>query len=148
MQTITPFLWFNDQAEEAAKFYTSVFPNSGIGGVSRGPDGNVMVVPFTLNGQPYLALNGGPQFRFNESVSFVVPCEDQEEIDRFWNALTADGGSESRCGWLKDRFGLSWQIVPKHLGSLMSGPRAGAVMQAMMPMNKLDIALLEAASRG
>ena len=148
MQTITPFLWFNGQAEEAAKFYTSVFPNSGIGTLSHGPDGKVMVVPFSLNGQPYLALNGGPQFSFNESVSFVVPCEDQEEIDRFWNALTADGGSESMCGWLKDRFGLSWQIVPRQMGTLMSGPNAGKVMQAMMPMKKLDLAVLEAASRG
>ncbi len=148
MQTITPFLWFNDQAEQAARFYVSIFPNSQLGTPSRLPDGKVLVAPFSLNGQPYLAMNGGPRFTFNEALSFVVPCEDQAEIDSFWNALTADGGSESMCGWLKDKYGLSWQIVPRQMGSLMSGPNAGEVMQAMMPMKKIDIATLEAAARG
>ena len=153
MQKITPFLWFDDRAEEAAEFYTSVFANSSIGSVSRygeegpGPKGKAMVVPFTLDGQEFLALNGGPVFTFNPAVSFVVSVETQEELDRLWNRLT-DGGEEDQCGWLKDRFGLSWQIVPTIIGSLMQSgtpEQAGRVMTALQGMRKLDIAQLQSA---
>src|SRR5678815_2022107 len=124
MQTITPFLWFNNQAEEAALFYTSIFKNSKMGGMSRnteaspGPTGAVMVATFQLNGQDFIALNGGPQYKFTEAVSFVVNCETQEEVDWYWEKLSA-GGEKGRCGWLKDQFGLSWQIVPTILSKLM-----------------------------
>lgn len=140
---ITPFLWFDGQAEEAAKFYCAIFARSKITAVMPGPGGKAMTVAFTLAGQPFVALNGGPQFRFTEATSFVVTCRDQGEIDRYWAALTADGGQESRCGWLKDRFGLSWQVVPKGLGALLAVP---AAMQAMLQMNKLDLPALEAAA--
>ena len=141
MQTITPFLWFNDQAEEAMNFYVSVFKNSKVHSVTPGPDGKAMMVIFELNGQPMMGLNGGPQFKFTEAISLFVNCDTQEEVDYLWDRLTADGGEEGRCGWLKDKFGLSWQIVPKVLGELMGGEdreRAGRAMQAMLKMNKID----------
>lgn len=154
MQKITPFLWFNDNAEEAINFYTSLFPNSKIISVSRygeggpGTPGTVMTATFQLNGQEFMALNGGPQFRFNESISLFVRCETQEEVDRLWNALTSNGGEESMCGWLKDKFGLSWQIVPNALEELLSDPdpaRAQHVTQAMLQMKKIDIPTLQRA---
>ena len=155
MQKITPFLWFDNNAEEAAQFYTSVFKNSKILNVSRygdagpGPKGSVMVVNFQLEGQQFTGLNGGPLFKFSEAFSFVVNCETQKEIDEYWNKLTSDGGKESECGWLKDKFGFSWQIVPTALGKLMSDPKkANRVMQALLQMKKLDIAKLEEAGEG
>src|SRR5260221_13377803 len=154
MQKITPFLWFDGNAEGAALFYTSIFKDSKILNVSRygdagpGTKGAVMVVSFQLEGQQFTALNGGPQFKFSEAFSFVVNCETQREIDEYWTKLTSGGGKESECGWLKDRFGFSWQIVPTALGRLMSDPnKANAVMQALLQMKKLDIAKLEAATR-
>ena len=155
MQKITPFLWFDNNAEEAAQFYTSIFKNSKILNVSRygdagpGPKGAVMVVNFQLEGQQFTALNGGPLFKFSEAFSFVVNCETQKEIDAYWTKLTSGGGKESECGWLKDRFGFSWQIVPTALGKLMSDPKkASRVMQALLQMKKLDIAMLEEAGEG
>ena len=152
-QKITPFLWFDTQAEEAANFYTSVFKNSRILHVSRygdagpGPKGSAMVVNFQLAGQEFTALNGGPRFKFSEAFSFVVNCENQREIDEYWTKLTADGGQESMCGWLKDKFGFSWQIVPTELGKLMSNPqKANRVMEALLKMRKLDVAVLKAAA--
>jgi predicted 3-demethylubiquinone-9 3-methyltransferase (glyoxalase superfamily) len=153
MQKITPFLWFDDQAEEAARFYTSVFKNSKLGNVSRygdtgpGPKGRVMVAQFQLEGQDFLALNGGPQFKFTEAVSFVVNCETQDEVDYFWEKLS-EGGRTSQCGWLKDKFGLSWQIVPTAMGRLLGGKdpaKSQRVMQAMLQMTKIDIAALQRA---
>lgn len=144
---ITPFLWFDGQAEEAAKFYTSIFPNSNIEKIVRNGD-SVMVVDFSLDGQKFTALNGGPQFKFNESISFVVSCDGQEEVDYFWEKLTADGGEESMCSWLKDKFGLSWQIVPEALPRLLSDPDpavAQTAMAAMMKMRKIVIADLQRA---
>ncbi|HEY4800663.1 MAG TPA: VOC family protein [Bacteroidia bacterium] len=152
-QKITPFLWFNNNAEDAANYYCSIFKNSGIGSVSRYgegapmPKGTAMVVPFSLEGQNFLALNGGPVFQFTEAVSFVVNCENQEEIDWFWEKLSA-GGKEIECGWLKDKFGLSWQIVPTVLGELMSSGNSKSsqrVMQALWKMKKLDIQKLQEA---
>jgi predicted 3-demethylubiquinone-9 3-methyltransferase (glyoxalase superfamily) len=157
MQKITPFLWFDNNAEEAAQLYTSIFKNSKILTVSRygdagpGPKGSVMVVRFQLAGQEFTALNGGPRFKFSEAFSFVVNCENQQEIDEYWSKLTANGGAESMCGWLKDKFGFSWQIVPTVLGKLMSDkdPKgANRVMQALLQMKKLDIATLERAAAG
>jgi predicted 3-demethylubiquinone-9 3-methyltransferase (glyoxalase superfamily) len=148
MQKITPFLWFDNQAEAAARFYMSVFKNSKILNVSPGPNGSAMVVNFQIEGQELIALNGGPQFQFSEAFSLVVNCNTQEEVDYYWSKLTADGGAESQCGWLKDKFGFSWQIVPVQLGKLLSDKdpqRAGRVMQAMLKMKKLDIATLERA---
>lgn len=154
MSRITPFLWFDAQAEEAMHFYTSVFRHSSIGTVSRsgdagpGPKGAVMTASFTLDGQDFIALNGGPQFRFNQAVSFVVNCDTQGEIDYYWNKLSA-GGHGDRCGWLTDKFGLSWQVVPKQLSRLLSqsdAAAAGRVVAALMQMGKLDIAALEAAA--
>jgi len=154
-QKITPFLWFDHQAEAAAQFYTSIFKNSKILHVSRygdagpGPKGSVMVVNFQLAGQEFTALNGGPRFTFSEAFSFVVNCENQNEIDEYWSKLTADGGQESMCGWLKDKFGFSWQIVPTELGKLMSAKdpqTASRVMEALLKMRKLDIAKLKAAA--
>jgi predicted 3-demethylubiquinone-9 3-methyltransferase (glyoxalase superfamily) len=156
-QKITPFLWFDHQAEEAAQFYTSIFKNSKILEISRygdagpGPKGSVMVVNFQLVGQDFTALNGGPLFKFSEAFSFVVNCENQQEIDEYWSKLTAGGGQESMCGWLKDKFGFSWQIVPTALGRLMNDKdpkKANRVMQALLDMKKLDIAGLEAAAKG
>ena len=155
MQRISPFLWFDDKAEEAAKFYVSVFRNSKLGAVSRygesaakasgRPAGSVMTVEFHLDGQQFVALNGGPVFKFNESVSFVVNCETQAEIDHYWEKLCA-GGVEVQCGWLKDKYGLSWQIVPSILPQLMQGKKADKVMAAILTMKKLDIAALERAA--
>jgi len=151
---ITPCLWFDTEGEDAAKLYTSLFPNSRIGSISRfgsaGPrdEGTVMTVEFELDGQPFVALNGGPDFTFSEAVSFQVSCKDQEEVDRYWNAL-AEGGEEGPCGWLKDRFGLSWQIIPEALPRLLSDPdkdKAQRVMACMLEMGKLDVAELEAAA--
>lgn len=153
MQKITTFLWFDDQAEDAANLYTSLFKNSKILDVSRygeagpGPAGQVMTVRFQLEGQEFIALNGGPQFKFTEAVSLVVSCETQAEVDALWETLSA-GGEEGQCGWLKDRFGLSWQIVPTALGELASDPdpvRAQRVVAAMLKMGKLDIAGLQRA---
>jgi predicted 3-demethylubiquinone-9 3-methyltransferase (glyoxalase superfamily) len=154
MPKITPFLWFDTQAEEAARFYASVFPNSNVGQVSHygeagpGTPGSVMTVSFELDGQEFTALNGGPEFRFTEAISFQVSCETQEEVDRYWSALSA-GGEEGPCGWLKDRFGLSWQIVPTALPRLLGDPdreKAQRAMAAMLKMRKLDITELERAA--
>jgi predicted 3-demethylubiquinone-9 3-methyltransferase (glyoxalase superfamily) len=153
IQKITPFLWFDKQAEEAAAFYTSIFPNSKIGKVVRhgkegpGPAGSAMVVEFQLEGLSFVALNGGPMFKFTEAISFVVNCESQDEVDYYWEKLTA-GGAPVECGWLKDKFGLSWQIVPTILPKLMSDPdpaKKGRVMKAMMSMKKIDIRGLQEA---
>jgi len=147
---ITPFLWFDSNAEQAAAFYVSVFPNSRLLGTHRrvvddpsGSAGSVLTVAFELDGLPFTALNGGPIFQFTPAISFVVHCANQQEIDHYWTQLT-DGGSESQCGWLKDRFGLSWQIVPARLANLIGNPKA---MQAMLQMKKLDIAELERAAQ-
>ena len=153
MQKITPYLWFDNQAEEAANFYVSLFKNSGILDVSRfgeggpGPGGTVMTVSFQLAGQALVALNGGPYFKFTEAISLFVHCETQEEVDELWAKLSA-GGEEGQCGWLKDRYGLSWQIVPTALGEMLNDPdpaRGQRVMQAMLQMRKLDIAALRRA---
>lgn len=153
VQRITPFLWFDDQAEEAAAMYTSIFPNSKVGKVARygeggpGPAGSAMTVEFQLDGQTFVALNGGPVYKFTEAISFVVNCETQEEVDHYWTKLTA-GGGEVQCGWLKDKYGLSWQIVPSVLPKLLSGAdpiKSARVMQALMTMKKLDIRALQAA---
>ncbi|HEY8294662.1 MAG TPA: VOC family protein [Micrococcaceae bacterium] len=156
MQKITPCLWFDTQGEEAAQFYISVFRNSKILNISRygeagpGPQGQVLTVSFELDGQEFTALNGGPEFKFNEAVSFQVSCDSQDEVDRFWSALS-DRGEEGPCGWLKDKFGLSWQIVPSILGELLSGPdarRSQQAMKAMLQMKKLDIRALQEAYDG
>jgi predicted 3-demethylubiquinone-9 3-methyltransferase (glyoxalase superfamily) len=142
MRKISPFLWFNNTAQEAADFYCTIFRNAKI--IHRSP----VMVTFELEGQHFMALNGGPHYTFNEAVSFFVPCETQDEIDYYWNKLIAHGGKEGRCGWLKDKFGLSWQIVPEVLRELMSDPdheKARRVQQAMMGMNKLDIEKLKSA---
>ncbi|BAJ32196.1 MULTISPECIES: VOC family protein [Kitasatospora] len=156
-QKITTFLWFDDQAEQAAEFYTSVFEFGRVTDVQRysaagpGEPGSVMLVSFELFGQEFLALNGGPQFTFNEAVSLQVDCADQAEVDRYWELLTADGGAPGPCGWLKDRYGLSWQIVPRRMTELLSDPdpeRARRATAAMLRMGRLDIAALEAAADG
>jgi predicted 3-demethylubiquinone-9 3-methyltransferase (glyoxalase superfamily) len=153
-QKITPFLWFNQEAEEAANLYVSLFKDSKILGVSRygdagpGPKGSVMTVEFQLAGQKFTALNGGPHFKFTEALSLFVDCDSQEEIDTLWSGLTTNGGQESQCGWLKDRFGLSWQIVPSRFMQMMQDKdpkRSQRVMQAMLTMTKFDIARLEEA---
>jgi predicted 3-demethylubiquinone-9 3-methyltransferase (glyoxalase superfamily) len=151
MQKITPFLWFNDNAEEAMNFYVSIFKNSKVGSVSRygdagpGPKGSVMSATFQLEGQEFMALNGGPLFSFTPAVSLFVNCETQEEVDELWDKLS-HGGSKERCGWLKDKFGLSWQIVPSALQRLLTDPsRSQRVMQAMLQMDRIDIKQLEAA---
>jgi predicted 3-demethylubiquinone-9 3-methyltransferase (glyoxalase superfamily) len=157
MQKITPFLWFNENAEEAINFYTSIFKDSKMGKVTRngdngpGPKGSVLVANFTIEGQEFIALNGGPRFQFTEAVSFVVNCKTQDEIDYYWDKLLQGGGKEQACGWLKDKFGLSWQIVPEQMGQLMSGndpQRSARVMQAMMKMIKLDLPTLQKAYDG
>jgi len=154
MPKITPFLWFDTQAEEAAKFYASVFPNSKIlktaryGEAGPGPKGSVMTVEFELAGQRMIALNGGPHFKFTEAISLSVDCKDQKEVDHYWTKLS-QGGQESMCGWLKDRYGLSWQVNPAILGELLSGAdvkKAKRVMEAMLKMKKIDIAALKAAA--
>ena len=142
MTSITPFLWFDTQAEEAAKFYCSVFARSQITGTTAGPGGRPMTVSFELDGQQFIALNGGPRCKFSEATSFVITCKDQHEIDHYWSQLTAGGGEESMCGWLKDKYGLSWQVIPAALGELLGSP---AAVHAMMKMRKLDIAALRAA---
>jgi predicted 3-demethylubiquinone-9 3-methyltransferase (glyoxalase superfamily) len=161
MQKIKPFLWFDNQAEAAANLYTSIFKNSNVGEITRydeaaaqasgRPAGSAMTVEFELEGQRFVGLNGGPIFKFTEAVSFAVSCETQEEVDYFWNKLTADGGAESQCGWLKDKFGLSWQIVPKILPELLKdkdAAKAHRVMKAMLQMKKIDIAKLKEAAAG
>jgi predicted 3-demethylubiquinone-9 3-methyltransferase (glyoxalase superfamily) len=153
MQKITPFLWYDTQAEEAANFYTSIFKNSRVKSVSRcgdagpGPKGTAMTVQFDLNGQEFIALNAGPKFTFTPAVSFVINCETQEEVDYYWDRLSA-GGRPDQCGWVTDKFGLSWQVVPTALGRLMTSTdakKSQRVMQAMLQMKKLDIAGLEGA---
>ncbi len=158
---ITPCLWFDTQAEEAANFYVSIFPNSKILRIQRYPEagtevhgkpaGSVMVVDFSLDGQEFTALNGGPQFKFDEAISFQVPCADQKELDYFWSKLTSDGGEEGPCGWAKDKFGLSWQVAPARLLEMWSDPdpaKRERVMTQMLKMKKLDIAPLERAFAG
>ena len=156
IQKIMPFLWFDSQAEEAARFYTSIFPNSKIlkllryGAAGPGPAGSVMTAEFELEGQRFVGLNGGPHFKFTEAVSFVVNCETQEEVDFYWEKLSA-GGRPDRCGWLKDKFGLSWQIVPTALFTVLSDPdpqRSERAMKAMLSMQKLDIRALQQAAEG
>jgi predicted 3-demethylubiquinone-9 3-methyltransferase (glyoxalase superfamily) len=156
MPRITPFLWFDTEALEAAEFYCSIFPNSKITGVSHysdagpRPAGSVMTVSFVLDGQELIALNGGPEFSFTEAISLFINCADQDEVDHYWDKLTA-GGEESQCGWLKDRYGLSWQVVPEGMAELFSDPdasRAARAMRAMMGMSKLDIRALRAAADG
>jgi predicted 3-demethylubiquinone-9 3-methyltransferase (glyoxalase superfamily) len=156
MPKISPFLWFDTQAEEAANFYVRVFPNSKIKAISRygeagpGPKGSVMTVVFELDGQEHIALNGGPQFRFNEAVSLSIECKSQAEVDRYWTLL-CEGGEEGPCGWLKDRYGLSWQVNPRVLGEMLSDPdpaRARRAMEAMFAMKKIDIAALQKAFAG
>ena len=142
MNKITPFLWFDDQAEEAMNFYVSVFKNSKVLSVTPGPNGKAFSVTFELERQRFMGLNAGPQFKFNEAISFFVDCKTQEEVDELWEKLTADGGEESMCGWLKDKYGLSWQIIPSALGELLGDPdpvKAQRVMQAMLQMRKIDI---------
>jgi predicted 3-demethylubiquinone-9 3-methyltransferase (glyoxalase superfamily) len=153
MKKITPFLWFNDQAEEAMNFYVSMFKNSKIGSVTRygdagpGPKGSVMAATFQLEGQDFFALNGGPQFQFTPAISFFVNCETQEEVDELWEKLSA-GGRKDRCGWLQDKYGLSWQIIPSVLNTMLrdkNPAKANKVMQAMLQMDKIDIARLKQA---
>lgn len=147
-QKIVPFLWFDAHAEEAANFYVSLFKNSKITGTMPGPDNTVMGITFILDGLQIQALNGGPHFKFTEAVSLFVNCETQDEVDYFWNSLTADGGEESMCGWLKDKYGLSWQIIPTVLNELFAHPdreKANQAMQAMLKMRKIDIARLQEA---
>jgi predicted 3-demethylubiquinone-9 3-methyltransferase (glyoxalase superfamily) len=154
MDAFTTCLWFDTQGEEAAKFYTSIFPNANVEKVTPYPAGTeragqTMTVDFVLNGTKFVALNGGPQFSFNESISFMIPCQNQAEIDHYWTVLTEDGGEESMCGWLKDKFGLSWQVVPAELEEMMSSFDAGQakrVTQALFQMRKIIIADLEAAA--
>ena len=161
MQKITPFLWFDNQAEEAVKFYTLIFKDSKIGKITRygeagekvagRPSGSVMTIDFEVEGQKFTALNGGPQFKFTESISFVVNCGTQEEVDYFWDKLTAEGGQESQCGWLKDKFGLSWQVVPTVLIDMLhdkDSRKSEHVMQAMLQMQKIDIKKLKAVYAG
>lgn len=161
MPKITPCLWFDNQAEEAAELYTSLFPNSKTGNVSHYddasaevsgmPKGSVLTVAFELDGQDFVALNGGPQFKFTEAVSFMINCKDQEEVDHYWDGLTAGGGEEGPCGWCKDKFGLSWQVVPKRLEELLSDPdrdKSQRVMRSMLKMKKIVVADLEKAVAG
>ena len=157
MKKITPCLWFDSEAEQAVKFYVGIFKNSTIGKITRYgenaplPQGSVMTMEFKLDRVEFVALNAGPQFKFTEAVSFSVNCEDQAEIDYFWEKLSADGGSTGRCGWLKDKFGLSWQVNPVFLDDLLGdrdAEKANRVMHALMKMDKLEIATLEKAARG
>jgi len=156
MPRITPNLWFDTQGEEAAELYVSVFPNSKITNVSRygdagpRPAGTVMTVDFELDGHPFTAINGGPEFTFDEAVSFLINCDDQDEVDHYWTKLS-DGGEEGPCGWLKDRYGLSWQVIPKALGELLGDPdpgRSQRAMTAMLGMQKIDVDALHAAADG
>ena len=155
---ITPTLWFDGTAEEAAMFYSSLFPDSRIVSVNRSAAdnpstkaGEVLTVEFELAGQPFMGLNGGPDFRFNEAISFTIDCQDQAEVDRYWEALVKGGGAHSVCGWLKDRYGVSWQVIPRALPELLADPDRGAaarVMKAMLEMTKIDVAELQAAREG
>jgi predicted 3-demethylubiquinone-9 3-methyltransferase (glyoxalase superfamily) len=155
---ITPCLWFDGQAEEAARFYVELFPDARIEHIQRAaadnpstPEGAVLTVEFSLGEQRFMALDGGPEYRFSEAVSFVIDCADQAEVDRYWAALTADGGEPGPCGWCKDRFGLSWQVVPRRLNELLGGPDAAGArraMEALLEMSKLDVAALELAYEG
>ena len=150
MKKVTPFLWFDTQAEEAMNYYVSVFKNAKVLGVSHGPDGKAFTVSFELDGQEFMGLNAGPMFKFNEAVSMYVNCEDQIEVDYFWSKLSADPELE-QCGWCKDQFGLSWQIIPKQLGELLGDPdseKSGRVMQAMLQMKKIVVADLQKAHDG
>jgi predicted 3-demethylubiquinone-9 3-methyltransferase (glyoxalase superfamily) len=156
MQKITPFLWFDGKAEEAANFYVSIFKNSKMGKVNRygdhgpGPKGTVMIATFQIDGQEFIALNGGPQFKFSPAISFVANCETQQEVDELWEKLS-EGGEKRQCGWLQDKYGISWQIVPTALLKLMGDPdreKTGRVMQAMMQMTKIEIGKLEDAFQG
>jgi predicted 3-demethylubiquinone-9 3-methyltransferase (glyoxalase superfamily) len=156
MQKITPFLWFDGKAEEAAKFYTSIFKNSKMGQIRRfgdagpGPKGSVLAASFEIEGQEFVGLNGGPQFNFTPAISFFVNCETQEEVDEFWDKLS-EGGRKNRCGWLQDKFGVSWQIVPTALGKLLGDPdpeKSSRVMKAMLQMEKLEIRGLQEAYEG
>jgi len=147
MSKINPFLWFDSQAEEAMNFYVSIFKNSKVLSVIPGPDGKAMSVTFRLEDQEFMALNAGPQFKFTEAISFFVNCQTQQEVDELWEKLT-EGGEESRCGWLKDKYGLSWQIIPKALGEMLGDKdpeKARRVMEAMLKMNKIDIPTLKEA---
>lgn len=163
MQKITPFLWFDNQAEETVKFYTSIFKNSKVGKTLRygeeaakvsqsgRPVGSVLTIEFEIEGQKFTALNGGPAFKFNESISFVVNCDTQKEVDYYWEKLTGDGGQESQCGWLRDKFGVSWQVVPTVLIEMLHDEdtvKSERVMKAMLQMQKIDIAKLKAAYAG
>ena len=158
MDKISPCLWFDGDAEEAARFYTSIFPNSRIDSIDRspgetpsGPAGMVLTVNFTLDGRSFIGLNGGDDFTFNEAISMSIDCEDQAEVDRYWDALLADGGEESVCGWLKDRFGLSWQVIPRQLPEMLKSTdreAAARALQAMLKMVKIDVAELERAYKG
>jgi predicted 3-demethylubiquinone-9 3-methyltransferase (glyoxalase superfamily) len=158
MSKITPCLWFDGNAEEAAGLYVSLLPDSRVDSVARSladnpstATGAVLVVDFTLAGKPFRAINGGPQFSFTEAVSFVIDCEDQAEVDRLWNALLEGGGSPGRCGWLKDRYGVSWQIVPRQLGEMLGDPdaqKARRAMEAMLRMSKIEVAVMRAAFDG
>ena len=151
MQKITTFLWFDGRADEAMKFYVSIFKNSKIVSTMPGPDGKVLTGTFQLEGQQFMALNGGPKYKFTEAISLFVSCDTQAEVDDLWNKLTAGGGAESQCGWLKDKFGLSWQIIPTVLGRLFGDTdrvKANRAIQAMLQMKKLDIAKLQQAFDG
>jgi predicted 3-demethylubiquinone-9 3-methyltransferase (glyoxalase superfamily) len=158
MSKITPCLWFNGQAEEAAEFYTSILPDSRIEKVNRAaadnpstPQGDVLTVDFTLCGQQFIGLNGGPDFKFNEAISLSIDCEDQAEVDRYWDALVEGGGEHSVCGWLKDRYGVSWQVIPRQLPEMLNGADkegAARVMKAMLEMTRIDVARLEEAYEG
>ena len=154
---LTPFLWFDDDLEEALAFYKATFPDVKVWGISRypegapGPAGKVMSASFSIAGQEFGAINGGPAFRFTEAISFLIDCKDQAEVDSYWERLTADGGEESQCGWCKDRFGLSWQVIPRQLTAALGHrdpAKAQRAMQAMMPMRKIDVAAIEAAVKG
>ena len=158
MSKIAPCLWFNDQAEEAAEFYTGLFPDSRIEKVNRAAadnpstsEGDVLTVDFTLCGQQFIGLNGGPDFTFNEAISLSIDCEDQQEVDRYWDALVEGGGEHSVCGWLKDRFGVSWQVIPRQLPEMLNGSDqegAARVMKAMLEMTKIDVAKVQEAYEG
>ena len=158
MDKISPCLWFDGKAEEAARFYTALLPNSRITSIDRspgetpsGPKDMVLSVSFELGGRSFIGLNGGPEFTFNEAISLSIDCDDQAEVDRFWDALLADGGEESVCGWLKDRYGVSWQVIPRQLPQMLSSAdreAAGRALEAMLKMVKIDVAALERAYRG
>ena len=151
MKKITPFLWFDTQAEEAMNFYVSLFKNSKVNNISRGPEGKAFTVSFELDGQEFMGLNAGPHHKFNEAISMYVDCEDQAEVDYFWNKFISGGGEATQCGWLNDKFGVSWQIIPKQLGELMGDPdpeKSQRVMQAMLKMQKIVVADLQKAYEG